>query len=540
MNKKKIFVIIFIALVVIIIGVSGFITYQKVKEQEEKELLISEIRNSYAPYVMAKIDKKIYVLKDEIYQEIGTIYKGTVVSLVENEIEDTDDIYYQIKNSNYYVDYKDLKEEKDYLEDTLLDHYVVTTMIKTNPTNLYQDDKLMITTNEQLEFDVLLKDNGKYYIKYLNSLYYIKNYYELVNKESVNVLKDISVLNFSDTISNDKLREVLKYLKENNYDTITITDFKRWINGQVDLENNKVLLISYKELDEEKKKIVNDYGFTINTNLEDANFIIGDTKLKVGDTKYYKYEVTSTTTINRVKDMLKGIKEVKVNTNSSSGVAVLNYHFFYDGASGESCNESICLDISNFRKQLEYLKNNNYKILTMQEFNDWMDNKITLNQKAVLITVDDGAMGTSFINGNKLIPILEEYQVPATLFLITGWWDANNYESNYLEVYSHGDELHHNNYCKDGKCGYKGLLLSKDELVTDLNISINKLGKSFAFCYPFYAKNNTMVDALKETGFKLAFVGGNRKAKQTDNKYNIPRYIVYKNTSLNSFINMVK
>ena len=49
-----------------------------------------------------------------------------------------------------------------------------------------------------------------------------------------------------------------------------------------------------------------------------------------------------------------------------------------------------------------------------------------------------------------------------------------------------------------------------------------------------------LIEALKETGFKVAFVGGNRKASQNDNKYAVPRYVIYKGTSLNSFINMVR
>ena len=40
-------------------------------------------------------------------------------------------------------------------------------------------------------------------------------------------------------------------------------------------------------------------------------------------------------------------------------------------------------------------------------------------KKSVLITIDDGALGTGIQNGNKLIPILEEYKMHATLFLIT-------------------------------------------------------------------------------------------------------------------------
>lgn len=537
-KRKKVLLICLIISVIIVAVVSGFVIYNKVKEKQEAERLITKIKNSYAPYVSATKDKKIYSLKDNKYNEIGTISKDAVVPLIKKDVKSTADIYYKIKDSEYYIDYKSLKEVKDFEIDSSLDHYVVVNNIKSNPTNLYQDDKLMISLDKELEFDVLLKDSDKYYVKYLNDYYYIKDSYELIEKENIDILKNISVLNFSDNISIDKFSEVLKYLNENKYETISITDFKRWINGQVNLENNKVLLLSYKELDSEKEKIVSEYSYTVNTDLSDISFTSGDTKLKIGDTKYYKYEVNSNTTISRIKDMLNGVKEKKIS--SGPGVAVLNYHFFYDSSLGESCNESICLDVKNFRKQLDYLKNNNYKILTMQEFNDWMDKKITLNQKAVLITVDDGAMGTSFINGNKLIPILEEYQIPATLFLITGWWDVNNYKSNYLEVHSHGDELHHNNFCRDGKCTYKGLLLTKDELKTDLQLSINKTGNNLAFCYPFYAKNNTMMEALRETGFKLAFVGGNRKAKQSDNKYAVPRYVVYKGTSLDSFINMVK
>ena len=76
-------------------------------------------------------------------------------------------------------------------------------------------------------------------------------------------------------------------------------------------------------------------------------------------------------------------------------------------------------------------------------------------------------------------------------------------------------------------------------MINDLELSVSKTNTRLAFCYPFYQKNDTMVEALKESGFSVAFVGGNKKAKQTDSKYQVPRYIIYKNTSLESFIKMV-
>ena len=111
----------------------------------------------------------------------------------------------------------------------------------------------------------------------------------------------------------------------------------------------------------------------------------------------------------------------KVETSKEQKIAVLNYHFFYDPTKGEKCDQSICLDVKKFREQLDYLKANNFKTLTMEEFRAWMYGEIELPEKSVLITIDDGAMGTGKDNGNKLIPLLEEYKMHATLFLISSW-----------------------------------------------------------------------------------------------------------------------
>lgn len=534
--KKKIVLVIVGIIIIFAIGILGYYMNQEIQKKNENNRLISEIKNSYSEFVTSIEAKKVYKKTEENYQEIGTIYPNIVLSLEEKEVTSKEDIYYHIKDTEYYIDYQAIKSVESPQFDTTLDSYLVTKIIKTTNPKLYQGEELMIELTEPFTFDVLMIEEEKYYVKFLNQIYYIKEDYEIVEKDvPKNLLKDISVFNFSNDISDTKLDEVLKYLSENNYETISIEDFIRWISGKVNLEEKKILLLSYKELEESKLNLLKQYGYFVFNPTNIIEFTSGDTKLKIGDTKYYRYEIDSTTTLDRVTDMLNGVKEA---IQKNQGIAVLNYHFFYDG-NKESCNETICLDISNFRKQLDYLKNNGYKTLTMQEFNDWMDRKISLPQKSVLLTVDDGAMGTSKINGNKLIPILEEYQMHATLFLITGWWDVANYQSEYLEVYSHGDELHHNNFCRNGSCGFKGLYLSKEELVQDLNISIQKLGKSLAFCYPFYAKNNTMAEALQETGFELAFIGGNKKATQSNNKYSIPRYVVYKNTSLNSFIQMI-
>lgn len=262
----------------------------------------------------------------------------------------------------------------------------------------------------------------------------------------------------------------------------------------------------------------------------------------VDSSKIGNYVITYT-----VKDSSGNISSVsrnviykeKIVIDGKQKVAVLNYHFFYDPSLGETCNESICEDVKDFRAQLDYLKANNYKTLTMEEFRAWMYGEINIPEKSVLITVDDGAMGTGAHNGNKLIPILEEYQMYATLFLITGWWDISNYKSPYLEVESHTNDMHTSGVCTGVYRGAKMLCLSKEKVLEDLKKSIEITGSKKAFCFPFYAYNNSTIQSVKDAGFSLAFVGGYTKASRLSDKYKIPRFPIQKNTSLNEFIRIV-
>ena len=232
----------------------------------------------------------------------------------------------------------------------------------------------------------------------------------------------------------------------------------------------------------------------------------------------------------------RSVKVIKRPIVHRDGVAVLNYHFFYSG--NTSCGIN-CINISKFEEQLKYLNDNGYKALTMDEFTKYMYGEINVPQKSVLITIDDGAKGTGKHNGNLLIPALEKYKVHATLFLITGWWGISNYQSEYLDVESHTYDMHTENYCKGVQRGAKMLCLSYEEVLNDLKKSIEITGSSKAFCFPFYAYNQQTLNAVKEAGFKLGFVGGNYKATRSSNKYLIPRFHIYDNITMDEFISYI-
>lgn len=223
-----------------------------------------------------------------------------------------------------------------------------------------------------------------------------------------------------------------------------------------------------------------------------------------------------------------------------AGVAVLNYHFFYNSAVESCSGGSNCIDINNFRQQLNYLRDNGYKTLTMTEFRDYMYGRIDVPAKSVLITVDDGGMGTGKQNGNYLAPILEEYKMHATLFLITGWWDINNYNgSKYLEIESHTNDMHNEGWCQGVTRGARMLCQTNEEVLTDLKKSIDIIGSKKAFCFPFYAYDDRTIELVKQAGFELAFIGGGYKANRNQDKWHVPRYQILKNTSLDTFANYV-
>ena len=216
-------------------------------------------------------------------------------------------------------------------------------------------------------------------------------------------------------------------------------------------------------------------------------------------------------------------------------VAVLNYHFFYS-RDDEKCDQIICLHKDKFREQLKYLKENGFYTLTIKEFRDWMYGEYNIPEKSVLITVDDGGNGTNKETGNYLGEALREYQLHATLFVITGWWGPDNYDTEYLDLQSHSYLLHY-----DGTCGYRSKLncVSYDELLNDLKLSIDVVKDKTSFCFPYYETTETSLRAVKEAGFDIAFVGDNRKASRSDNKYKIPRYVIHKSITLDKFKSMV-
>ena len=232
------------------------------------------------------------------------------------------------------------------------------------------------------------------------------------------------------------------------------------------------------------------------------------------------------------------IKEVKdnynTNVNNSSGVAVLNYHAFYDeNVSSEvaGCTTAICHSKAQFKTHLDYFKDNNIFTLTMNELEMYIDGKLQL-PKSVLITIDDGP------KTEHAVDMLTEYKMNATIFLVTSWFDESSYyKTDYIELHSHTHDLHGGGQCPGGQGGAIKCL-DRNILLADLKQSREDLNGSTAFCYPFYEFNNYSISVLKEAGFTMAFMGevptyyGYKLAEVGCDKFRIPRFVIMTHTTL--------
>lgn len=343
-----------------------------------------------------------------------------------------------------------------------------------------------------------------------------------------NISKKIKI---TGKVNNKKLgKNYIKYTAKYKHVSKTIKREVKVIDDSkpsIKLKYDEVLLYVGNEYKETGYEATDNYDGDLTDKVEVTNNVDINTE--------GEYEVIYT-----VKDSSGNKAEVKKKVKvvpkvDNPRVAVLNYHFFYDPDIGEACNEEICERVSDFKEQLDYLKENNFKTLTMQEFRDFMYGEIEIPEKSVLITIDDGAMGTGKHNGNKLIPILEEYKMHATLFLITGWWDIENYRSEYLDIESHTNDMHKEGLCGGVTRGAQMLCSSNKQVSEDLQKSIEITGSTLAFCFPFYAYNSNALKLVKDAGFDLAFVGGSTKASRKNNKYLIPRYPIVKQATINDF-----
>lgn len=384
----------------------------------------------------------------------------------------------------------------------------------------YFYDKNRKEENKRLEKISLIKSHYNKYVKIDHEV----NLYD--DKENVigsvkNVeleLKDIEIDENTKYFYSDTIDAYVKYEDVVKIDSLTKEDnyWKNYIPF-----NKEVILIKGKKL------YINDNSF-YQFNLKEIKF----NPIIIDGEKYYFEYLDHLVYVNK-SDIEKEI-ETSYSAEIASSIAVLNYHYIVNKDAGElkECVQSICITDTQYEEELKYLKDNGYYTATMKDTELFLTGKVNLPKKTVVITIDDGW----YVARN--IALLEKYEMHGTLFLIGNIAQPDAYKSDYLEIHSHGWNIHNIGECP-GNLG--GAILCKDKqyLLDDLKKSRDSLNNTTYFCYPFYEYNERAIEILKEAGFTMAFKGGRVKAKPGVNLFKVPRYSITNSDTLKDFISYI-
>ena len=265
--KKKIFVISIIVLIILLLGggiyffkdnIKGFI---KTEKKEEKI--------NYLDYFYESIEtdnnKKLYKLDNNNFTEIGELSSNVILSLEKDEYLDKG--YFKIKDSDYYIDYKDIKENTNVEEiDNSWKNYIpFNESIKSDKIKLYLEDKLIYSLNEEMTLPIIYKYNDSYGVVYKDRIYKVlKNEVDVIENNNTDLkhTSGISALvyhaTYDHTNNDEKIRckdansviclsdtqfdEQMKYLRDNNFYTATMKDLELFIDGVVQLPEKTVVV----------------------------------------------------------------------------------------------------------------------------------------------------------------------------------------------------------------------------------------------------------------------------------------------------------
>ena len=216
-------------------------------------------------------------------------------------------------------------------------------------------------------------------------------------------------------------------------------------------------------------------------------------------------------------------------------VPVYMYHFFFFFITQKPTKGSNSHSIQSVHVFLQWLWENGYVTLKMDELYEWLEGNIELPAKCVLLTSDDGQ--ENFFE--LMQPELHQYGFVATSFVITGIRENIPYKLTLpnIELHSHTHNMHRASV--EGIKAYNGRGIMQDVPVEygvgDLKNSQEILNGSKYFAYPFGSFGGNSKEILRQAGFRLAFTIQGGVVHRGDDPLQLCRLRVGSSASLNSY-----
>jgi len=193
-------------------------------------------------------------------------------------------------------------------------------------------------------------------------------------------------------------------------------------------------------------------------------------------------------------------------------IPALMYHSIADG---QEANSAV-VPVGVFKQQMQYLKDNGYTTLSLDELYDFIQNNKPVPEKSLVITFDDGYAD----NYTNAFPILKEMGFRANIFVIPSFTDKpgpylNSKQLKEMDKNGISIESHTVNHEKLGELTADKQLETLTHSKQMLEAILNKKIKYIA--YPFGSYNSFTVEEARKAGYTMAFTTNDGWAgKNTD------------------------
>lgn len=229
------------------------------------------------------------------------------------------------------------------------------------------------------------------------------------------------------------------------------------------------------------------------------------------------------------------ILHVPQNLGYQLKVPMLMYHYIGNNPNpADHARDILSTTPDKFEEEMKYIHDNGYITITLDTLYAALKKQITLPNKAIVLTFDDGYIDFYY----NAYPILRKYNLQATEFIPTGLMDQGYYlrwsqiqemqASGFIHFEAHS--VHH----------YSLPSLSKEkalaELVESKTVLQNKLGVPVNFmAYPFGTVNDTVIKLTKQAGYVGSAGTWASKIQSEGTIFNMPRLRINGSINLQTF-----
>jgi peptidoglycan/xylan/chitin deacetylase (PgdA/CDA1 family) len=211
---------------------------------------------------------------------------------------------------------------------------------------------------------------------------------------------------------------------------------------------------------------------------------------------------------------------------SYSDSHIFVYHRF-DDFKHISTNTSI----KELKKQFDYFKDNNYKVVPLEKILDKVKNKKTIPANWVALTIDDSFK--SFYDSG--LDVFKEYNYPFTIFVYT-----KAVEKKYKDFTSWEELREINKYGTLGLHSHSHahlLSLSEEEIIEDTKTALALFEKNLGFkptvyVYPYGEYNKDIENTIKSFGFEAILNQSIGSVTKNSNIYDINRIALVGNVNI--------